>query len=386
MSLLRRSLEELLSEGRQDAMAREQRSLDEAIGASRRELVLFGAGNLGRKTLAGLRARGIEPIAFADNNPALWNKSIQGIPVMPLEDAASRFPAAAFVVTIWRGEGSDRMRERLAQARSAGCECVVPFLPLFWKHHEAFLPHYAVDLPHLVIDQRERVLAAFDLLSDEPSRREFLGEVRWRLLGDFDALGEPVSTEIYFPDDLYRVSAEEAFVDCGAFDGDTIRRLLARVPDFAGHISAFEPDPRNFEKLREFAASLPENLRSRVEVFPFAVGRQKGTVRFNATGNESASVGHGTTEVEAVTLDEILGDHPPTFIKMDTEGSELDAIAGAARTISKARPALAICVYHQQNHLWEVPLLIASLADGYEFSLKPQLLEGWDLVCYAISR
>ncbi len=142
------------------------------------------------------------------------------------------------------------------------------------------------------------VRAAFDLLSDEASRREFVGEVRWRLLGDFDALGEPVSTEIYFPDDLKLFQPNEEFVDCGAFDGDTIRRFFARVPGFVGRVKAFEPDPRNFGKLTAYTLTLTPETRSRVAIYPYAVGRERGTVRFNATGNEAAAVGHGTAEVE----------------------------------------------------------------------------------------
>ncbi len=84
-----------------------------------------------------------------------------------------------------------------------------------------------------------------------------------------------------------------------------------------------------------------------------------------------------------MTLDEILAEGQPTYIKMDTEGSEIDALQGAARTIARTRPTLAVCVYHQQNHSVEIPLLIGSLADRYALYLRPQL-EGWDLVCYAI--
>jgi FkbM family methyltransferase len=384
VSDLRRSLQELLSERQEAAVDRERTAFDRQAGSLAKGLVLFGAGHLGRKTLSGLRKAGLEPAAFADNDTSLWGKDVSGIPVLSLPDAARRHAEAVVIVTIWRGEGTDRMRERLAQARAAGFERVIAFLPLFWKHHEIFLPHYAVDLPHRVVEQRDRVLAGFDLLSDEASRREFLGEVRWRLLGDFDDLGEPVATEIYFPEDLKRFSPEEEFVDCGAFDGDTLRRFFARVPGFAGRVTAFEPDPRNFEKLRAYSQTLSPDLRARIDIHPYAVGRERGTVRFNATGNEAAAVGFGNAEVQAVTLDEMLSRGRPTYIKMDTEGSEIDALAGAAQTIARARPALAVCVYHQQNHLWEIPLRIASTAKGYRQYLRPQLLEGWDLVCYAI--
>ena len=75
-------------------------------------LVLFGAGGIGRKTLAGLRALGIEPLAFADNNPALWGKRVNGLQVLSPQEASARYrKTAVFVVTIWSGEGRDRMRD-----------------------------------------------------------------------------------------------------------------------------------------------------------------------------------------------------------------------------------------------------------------------------------
>ena len=380
-----RSLQELLSEPREDARARARSAFDEQAGPVAAPLVLFGAGNLGRKTLAGLRAGGIEPIAFTDNNPGLWGKEVEGVRVLPPEEASDRFgDTAVFVVTIWRGEGNDRMRERCSQLRRLGCARVVTFLPLFWKYPEIFLPHYAVDLPFRVLDAKERIEEAFGLLSDDASRTEFVGEVRWRLLGDFDYLGEPVSNEIYFPEDLHSLSADEVFVDCGAFDGDTIRRFLARLPDFRGRIKALEPDPANFGKLARYVESLPYELRQRIDIFPWAVSSRRETLRFNATGTEAASLGSGSTQVQGVALDELLEDCRPTYIKMDTEGAEPEAIRGAFRTIATHRPAMAICVYHRQDHLWEIPLLIDSCAGGYRFHLRPQLLEGWDLVCYAI--
>ena len=287
-------------------------------------------------------------------------------------------------MTIWGGEGSERMGQRIAQLRALGCVNVVPFLPLFWKYADVFLPHYAADLPHRVIDQREQVRAAFDSLADEASREEFVGEVRWRLLGDFADLGDPVSTEIYFPTISIASPRMKSLSTAETKDGDTIRRFLARQPEFVGEVKAFEPDPQNFRKLTEFVQALPEPLRRRIQAFPYAVSNRREIVRFDATGTSSASVGRGTIEVEAVRIDDVLEDCRPTYIKMDTEGSELRAIQGAAQTIAAHAPAMAISAYHSQNHLWEVPLLLNSLDPKYKLYLRPQVAEGWDLVCYAI--
>jgi FkbM family methyltransferase len=379
-------LDDLL--GRHDLSAlkeREQTAFDEATGPLSNRLVLFGAGHLGRRTLSGLRRLGIEPVAFADNDPRLWHQFIDGIVVLPPADAARQFgTSAAFIVTIWRGEGTDRMGERSRQLLQLGCRSVVPFALLSWKFPLVFLPHYALDLPHKVLIDEKTVRSVFRLWADEASRREYVAQIRWRLELDFAGLPSPVAHEIYFPDDLFELDEDEAFVDCGAFDGDTLRRFLVRRGDAFRRIAAFEPDPANFERLAAFVASLPVRQQERILIFKKAVGARHETVSFDARGNESSVVGSGSLQVESVALDEALDRSRPTYIKMDTEGSEPDALIGAADTIARHAPALAICSYHQQDHLWRIPAFVRSVSDRYRFFLRPHLLEVWDLVCYAV--
>src|SRR3954453_6466881 len=98
---LREQIETLLSEGSAGAIRRERTSFDELAGPFGKSLVLFGAGGIGRKTLAGLRKLGIEPLAFADNNEKLYAQPMNGVRVMSPKDAASRYgDKATFVVTI----------------------------------------------------------------------------------------------------------------------------------------------------------------------------------------------------------------------------------------------------------------------------------------------
>jgi hypothetical protein len=74
----------------------------------------------------------------------------------------------------------------------------------------------------------------------------------------------------------------------------------------------------------------------------------------------------------------------PTYVKMDIEGSEPEALAGARKIVAEHSPVLAISCYHRQDHLWKIPLQIASLNPNYRFHLRPHDLEMWDLICYAI--
>jgi len=378
-------LEFLFSEPLADVYQREQSTFDKQAAPFEKSLVLFGAGGLGKKTLAGLRRIGIEPLAFADNNSALWEKDINGVQIMSVENAVKQFGEnSVFVITIWKGEAIDTMTQRYQQLKNLGCTRIVPFGYLYWKYSDVFLPHYAFDMPHKVFEQAEVAQTAFSLWEDDSSRYEYLAQLRWRIFMDFDGLPAPVSHEIYFPDDLVSLSPDELFIDCGAYDGDTMRSLLSTQGTYSGKIIAFEPDPANFKKLEQYVLELPKGIKERVNVYPFAVGASKSKVRFEASGTEASAVGSGDLEVDCATLDEALGNKNPTYIKMDIEGSELDALMGAQNIIRENLPVLAICSYHCQDHLWRIPTLIHSYSDKYRFFLRPHLLEVWDLVCYAI--
>src|ERR1039458_2780250 len=115
-------LEALLAETVESARLRENSAFDEMAAPFEQSLILFGAGQFGRRTLAGLRQVGLEPLAFADNNPSLWGKAVDGLPVLSPQGAAERFGRrAAFVITIWNGHLQDRTSQRVRQLTGLGC-------------------------------------------------------------------------------------------------------------------------------------------------------------------------------------------------------------------------------------------------------------------------
>ncbi|BAY13505.1 FkbM family methyltransferase [Calothrix sp. NIES-2098] len=383
---LNKELEILLSEEFDSVIKREKESFDRLAEPFEKSIVLFGSGQLGRKTLAGLRTLGIEPLAFADNNSNLWHQYIDNLIVLSPEEAADKFgDKAVFIVTIWRACSTHRLAHTREQLQRLNCQKVVSCAFLFWKYSQIFLPHYCLDLPHKVFLETENIKKAFYLLADERSQSEYLAQLRWRILLDFDNLPSPIPQEQYFRQDIFNLSPDDVFVDCGSYDGDTIKQFLKYQNSFTGKIIALEPDQKNFTKLEEYVYSLTSIIREKITLFPLAVGKQKERLRFAATGTASSVITElGTIEVDCVTLDELLSNCIPSIIKMDIEGAEIDAILGAKILIQKYSPILAISVYHCQNHLWQIPLLIQSLSNQYRFFLSPHGEECWDLVFYAV--
>jgi FkbM family methyltransferase len=346
------------------------------------QLVISGTGYLGRLALSGLRSAGIEPLAFCDNNQRLWGKSIDGIPVISPQEAAARYNcSAAFVTAIYNSTASRN------QLRSLGCLRIVPYPVLFWTFSR-FMPNEdRMELPQQILDCAREMEPAYNLLSDEHSRREFCAQIRWRCLLDYDCLPRHDDPrEMYFPADLFRITPDEVFVDCGAFDGDTLRAFLSAANGQFSRIYAWEADAGNVGKLGRCLSELPSAVSGKVTVMPYAVGRQDGKVWFSADGTVGSRVAAAGSaqEVPCRSLDSAFTDVWPSLIKMDIEGAEPEALLGAARTMARHRPIMAICAYHKCEHLWTIPQLLKAANPDYEIFLRRYAEDCWETVYYAV--
>ena len=165
------------------------------------------------------------------------------------------------------------------------------------------------------------------------------------------------------------LSDEEHFVDCGAFDGQTLRDLLARTGGRIGAWYALEPDASNYERLERFAAQLPEELREKITLSPCAVWSGESDIPLCALhGPGSFAAPYGGTRVRATMIDKLLDGRRATAVKMNIEGSELAALRGAEETIRRWHPKLMIAGYHKTWDFWEVPELM--LEAGYSVYLR----------------
>jgi FkbM family methyltransferase len=378
------NLEAILSEPIALVKEREAQTFDQQLAERCGHVVLFGAGNLGKTALQCLRSIGVEPLAFCDSNQDRWHEVLEGVPVLSPEQAAEQYGhLALFIVTIW--SKGHRYAETRAKLSRLGCERIIPTSSLRWKFADVLMPYFCQDLPHRLLQDSDRVRRAAWLWSDDKSREEYLSQVAWRVSGDCDLLSAPDREQSYFPATIFELKSDEFFVDCGSYTGDTLEQFLLRTGNKFAGIVAVEPDPRNFANLRNWTKGLNPQVRSRIQLRGVAVGSKRCQVRFAAHGSEGSSIQQdGSIVVDCVPLDELLAEASPTYIKMDIEGAESDAIVGAQKIIQEHRPVLSICVYHTQHHLWSVPILIHTLTPDYRLFLRSHDSDGWDSVCYAI--
>jgi FkbM family methyltransferase len=275
---------------------------------------------------------------------------------------------------------------RLREAGAQGT--VVSVFQLAWAYPEKLLPYGFHDAPGAILAQAPRVLAAGEALDDDESVRQLAAHLRFRLSLDFQALPPP-ARHGYFPKGvLGELPDDLQFLDCGAYDGDTIRELLAERGERFARIVAVEPDPENYARLKAFVSGLPEQVRARVNIHRCAVGSHRGYAKFLATGDMSAAVApEGGNLVRVVPLED-LTDPPagPIYAKLDVEGAESGAVKGAGRLIREHRPRLAVSVYHRPDDLWEIPLRLRSLAPDHRLLIRTQGEDGSDVICYAVPR
>lgn len=165
--------------------------------------------------------------------------------------------------------------------------------------------------------------------------------------------------------DILSCDRNDVIVDLGAYTGDSVQDFIHTYGEYK-KIYAYEITPSTYQ-------TLIENLSRYPNVIPMrkGAGKRAGVMFVNdgshAAGNKLQD--SGEIEVEVVTLDEDIKE-PVSVIKMDIEGSEKDALLGAASHIQREKPKLLISSYHLPEDIFEIPHYINSIRDDYKFYLR----------------
>lgn len=148
----------------------------------------------------------------------------------------------------------------------------------------------------------------------------------------------------------------DVFYDVGANIG-FFTILGARLVGPQGRVVAFEPVPACARAVgRNIALNRFAHAEIREEAVGAAGGRARLLVVREASWSHLASTGRHADvrdeiDVTVVSIDELVqagAIPPPDVLKIDTEGAELQAIAGMRATIERHRPAI-VCELHDTN-------------------------------------
>lgn len=210
-----------------------------------------------------------------------------------------------------------------------------------------------------------------EILNDDLSKKTLDKYIEGSLTNSCECYCEISNKTQYFPDVIKKyLSNNEVFADVGAYTGDTIQEFVEVTSNKYRKILAFEPDIHNYQKAQE------EISDNRIELYRKGVGSKGGNLFFqNGTGKLDAGAhvitnkNDASSEIEVVCLDSFMEERI-TYIKMDIEGMELEALRGAERIISEQKPKLAICIYHKTEDIIEIPKFILKLNPKYKLYLR----------------
>lgn len=347
------------------------------LAARKCPVVLYGMGNGADKILRVCDTYGIKVSDFFASDGFVRGHQFHGKTVLSYSAVREKYGDGRFVTLVSFATKLPEVMERI-RAISRENELYIPDVPVFGE--ELFNLEFA--LAH-----EKELRAARGLLADERSREVYDAIVRYRLSGRLDDLEasacsrNEVTGQILRPD-RYRVTA-----DLGAYNGDTIRELLAFAPGVR-RIYAMEPDARTYRKLTEYAKA-----ETRAEIFPIeaCAWNEQTTLFFDASGNRNSNVkteagGSERREVKALPLDSLFVQESVDYIKYDVEGSEAEALAGSAETIRRCHPDLLVSLYHRSTDLFRLTQDVHSLLPDARLYLRRfPYFPAWDLNLYAVS-
>jgi len=233
------------------------------------------------------------------------------------------------------------------------------------------------------LEKKDDIVSCFDLLEDAISKQVFLSILKIYTSHRPEEIVKDSGSFQYFPKGIPLNRFYDRFINCGAYDGDTIKALNFIFGTISSLI-CFEPDQSTFNKLSLFLQKESEKIAEHIIACPCGVYETTTQLSFSSDKLLCSSIfDEGNSTIQCVSLDSFLPNFDPTFISMDIEGAEIFALKGAERILRKSKPDLGISIYHFPNHLWDVLLFIHGLNLGYKFYIRNYTGFTYETILYA---
>lgn len=336
--------------------------------------VLYGAGIYAKEVEKFLQSHSVDVYGYFVDDGYLLADHYCDNRVYSLEQIKSMYVRFNVVIAYCGNHKST-----LIKFNELKCQQIVSvrfFDCRFWERFTELNWHYLQNN----IDSFQKI---YDWFEDGLSKTTFINYINTKLAFDCSNLNDIRSYPQYFPDCLpeFTPSYDDIFIDAGAYTGDTLAAFMTKTKkQGCKKYYAFEPDAYNAQQLSSFICE--QNLKF-VEVMHCGLWSQPDILRFEGAHQTRSLISDsGKTTIKVESIDRLaLG---ASFIKMDIEGAELEALKGASNQIKKFKPKLAIALYHKPGDLLDIPFFIKSLCPEYKFYLRIHSPMSEELVLYAI--
>lgn len=276
------------------------------------------------------------------------------IPVVQLTEADKKIPV--FSCALLRVLQSRRLLEKI------GFNHVIDYFELNLLNEELF-KFPSIDNNYLDIAINFPKYQWLSGLFEDSYSKEILDKViRMRFNNQLSPeLKHSVGNQ-YF-DVLTNYSDINVFIDCGGYHGETSASFIRKNPNYK-KIYFFEPFPD------AMLIAKNELFNHNVDFIQKAVYDKKDQYKLTTNREDGNAISlNGDIAIETCLLDDEISDKID-FIKLDIEGSELNALHGAEKLIRNHQPIITVAIYHKQAHFWEIPHYLLSVMPGCKLFLR----------------
>lgn len=339
-------------------------------------IVLYGMGNGADKIIDWCEANNVKISAVFASDEFVRGQQFRGFTVQKYTDVIEQFGSDILIVIAFASELPEVLARFKEMADSH--EVLAPHLPLFDEAElvsEQWLAKYAQQLQEV-----------YEKLADDSSRKVFADVLNYKLSGDVHYLFDCATDRRSDLTSIFSWTDSESYMDLGAYNGDTVCEFMELTDNKFQEIIAVEPDRRNFRKLSAWAAEQPDDVQSRITLHQAGVWDKQGELGFSDSGGRQSSFLLGDKKAVPVdSIDSFAAGRSISYIKMDVEGVEAEAIAGGSHVIRTYKPKLFAAAYHYDADIFRLPLMLWQLVPEYKIYLrKHPYIPAWELNFFAL--
>lgn len=273
-------------------------------------IIVFGAGRMGKRTVRSLKLLKKKVLGIVDNSRQMWGQEMEGIIINSPEEIQKNPNAIIIIATSQQYQ-----------------------LSIYYQ-----IKDMGINMSNVLM---------------------------WK----YEGLWCDAGTQYFDLEELKVSNDKEVFLDVGCFDACSSFQAKNWAGNSLKKIYAFEADGKNYVQCEKYLTELGVDF----ELFNVAAWDEKCELRFDERDLYSASSRiseEGNVVVHADKIDNLIEGKEISFLKMDIEGAELNALKGAVNSIRKHRPKLAISIYHKPEDIFEIPVFLEGLDINYKYYIR----------------
>lgn len=345
-----------------------QRSVWTYLTDTDKPIVLYGMGDGADKVLREFEKLNISPYGVMASDDFVRGQSFHGFTVKKLSDFESEL--SDFTIALCFASQLPDVMEHI-RAIAEKHDLVVPSVPVFGDNifNKQFYNKYEAEINE-----------AYSLLSDEQSRKVYAEIIRFQYTGDLRCLNACETDKDEAFESILKLGESESYLDLGAYNGDTIDEFLSYTNGRYSSITAFEPNKKSFDKLKQHCAGMKN-----ISLWQLGSYSENTQLNFNTKSGRNCAITDDGVPIQVARADTILCGKRITYAKLDVEGAEKETFVGMQNTLRLFRPKLNVAVYHRSEDIFSLILQLRNINPEYRFYLRHHpYIPHWDTNLYCV--